>query len=85
MTLSLAGRKLLSGGKLTEVSVRRADNCGYFYQHNHLSELKLVGQAGGQTLLCLQLRYVFSSYLPMTVTVTTLLLFGHVNLNKSLD
>ena len=40
-----------------------------------------VGQTGGETLLHLQLQIFFSSYkLLKTVTVTMLLLFGHVNL-----
>ena len=72
MTLSLAGTRLFSGGKFTEVSVGRADHRGDFYQHNHFSELKVfagdrcqesvgqsVGQAGGQTLLHPQLWYFF--------------------------
>ena len=63
---------LFSGGKFTWVLIKGADHHSDFYQHNHLSELKvfagdrrqkrdkeLVGQAGGQTLLCLQLRYFF--------------------------
>ena len=42
---------------------------------------ELVGQAGGQTLLHVQLRYSFYSHkLPKTVTVSTLLLFGPVAL-----
>ena len=71
----LQERRLFSGGKFILVSVGRADHGGDFYQHNHLSKLKvfagdrhcfdeewrsdkeLVGQAGGQTLLRLQLRY----------------------------
>ena len=42
---------------------------------------EVVGRADGQTLVHIQLWYFFSSYkLPKTVTVTTLLLFGHVML-----
>ena len=42
---------------------------------------ELVGQSGGRTLLDVQLWSCFSLYkLPKTVTVTTLLLFGHVTL-----
>ena len=51
-----------------------------YFHHKH-SLFASVGQAGGQTLLHVQLWYLFSSYkLPKTVAVTTLLLFGPVTL-----
>ena len=39
-----------------------------------------VGQAGGRMLVHVYLRYFFPHKSPKTVTVTTLLLFGHVTL-----
>ena len=38
---SFAGMEAVFWGKFTEVLVGRADHCDDFYQHNHLSELKV--------------------------------------------
>ena len=86
------GRRLFSGGKFPDVSVQRADGRGDLEWVNvfcrwqmlfsgQKCEEELVGQAGGQTGGQALLHIVFSSYkLPKTVTVTTLLLFGHLTL-----
>ena len=95
VTPSLARQRLFSGGKLTEVSVRRADCHGDLFSSQTLGELKFldrdrrcfsgrgrVDRMDWRTNASPRISEVFfSSYkLPKTVTVTTLLLFGHVML-----
>ena len=68
-------KRLFSGGKFTEVSVGKADRRSDFFSSQTL------GRTGGGMDASLLISSVFfSSYkLPKTVTVTTLLLFGHGN------
>ena len=91
LTPSLAGWRLLSGGKFTEVSVWRADRCGDLFSSQTLRELKFfcpfqaemwqrVSRTGGRTDASPHISAVFFSSYKMPKTVTTLLLLGHVML-----
>ena len=65
LTPSLAGRRLFSGGKFTEVSVGSADHRGDLFSSQTLGEWRFsaeeepIGRAGGQTLLHVYMRYFF--------------------------